>query len=92
MQDLVYGLPRKPLPRRWVNKGKKKGGLPEVPARSATTGSSYHVRRDAYLVCVLRVRRRIPGTLANSGYAREISSAVYPFFGVALAEWVLMNG
>ena len=62
------------------------------PARSATTGSRYHVRRDAYLVSELRVRRRIPGKLANSGYARETSSAVYPFFGVALAVWVLMNG
>jgi hypothetical protein len=33
-----------------------------------------------------------PTSLANSGYARETSSEVYPFFGVALAEWVLMNG
>ena len=47
---------------------------------------------DAYhLVSELWVRRRILGTLANSGYARETSSAVYPFVGVALAEWVLMN-
>jgi hypothetical protein len=45
----------------------------------------------AYLVGDLRGRpRNLP--LANSGYARETSSAVYPFVGVTLAKWVLMNG
>ena len=28
MQDAAYGLPRIGLPRRWVNKGKKKGRDP----------------------------------------------------------------
>ena len=48
--------------------------------------------RDPYLVGArFQVGpRNLPA--ANSGYALDTSSAVYPFLGVALAEWVLMNG
>ena len=79
-----------PASRRWQQKGRGPVPGPRPTRRLLEVATMFGC--GAYLVSELRVRRRIPGRLANSGYARETSSAVYPFFGVALAEWVLMNG
>jgi hypothetical protein len=57
MQDAGYGLPRIPLPRRWVNKGKRKGqGVMPRPSQlwlSNAVFRLFRLMRDNLTLCNL---------------------------------------
>jgi hypothetical protein len=71
MQDSASGLPRRPLPRRWVNKGKKKGPRLQHPDPCAANCPNLTVLLPRLLYCL-----RYPGHVVWGKHGMDLDSRV----------------
>jgi hypothetical protein len=67
MQDLGYELPRIPIPRTWVNKGKRKGRGPDLLIKCATHGRRKAEKDFLFVSGRERCSSISPGRLPRSG-------------------------